>query len=59
MKKLDTTHQLFSPAEAEKVAKELQQGDPEWQYEVIHDPAKTGFSFIEIYDENGDFVENF
>ena len=59
MKKLDTTHKTFQPAKAEKVAKELQVNDPDWTYIVNHDPKGTGLSFIEIYDENNDFVERF
>ena len=58
-KSLDTTRKLFSPKKADKVAKDLKRGDPDWTYKVVHDPKKTGYSFIEIYDEDGEFVEYF
>ena len=56
MKMLDTTSKLFSPQEAIKVAAEMAAGDPDWTYTVKHDPKGTGYSFIEIYDEDGEFV---
>jgi len=49
-------HKLFPPAKAEQVAKEMKLGDPDWTYTVRHDPKGTGQSFIEIYDEDGEFV---
>ena len=55
MKTLDTTHQTFIPGKAEAIAKELNETD-DWSYVVKHDPKGTGFSFIEIYDEDGEFV---
>jgi len=30
--------------------------DPDWTYVACYDPKGTGYSFINIYDENGDFV---
>ena len=58
MKKIvDTTHTLYTPEKAETIAKELQKNDPEWTYKVKHDPKKTGYSFIEVYDEDNIFVE--
>lgn len=60
MIKMNTTHQLFNPAKVEEVAAEMQAGDDEgWTYRVKHAPTSTGYSFIEIYDENGEFVEKF
>lgn len=59
MKLLDTTSKLFPPAKAEQVAGELRRGDPEWMYKVVHDPSGRGYSFIEIYDEEGEFVSKF
>ena len=53
---LDTTHKLFTPLEAIRIAKELKENDPEWDYIVNHDPKGTGFSFIEVFDEDGEFV---
>ncbi len=56
MKLIDTTHKLFSPEKAEEVACEMAAGDPDWEYRVVHCPKGTGLSFIEIYDEDGEFV---
>jgi hypothetical protein len=28
----------------------------DWDYKVKHDPAGTGYSFIEVYDEDGEFI---
>ncbi len=56
MKLIDTTHSLFPPEDAERIAKEMQEKDEDWSYVVKHDPKKTGLSFIEIYDEDGNFV---
>lgn len=58
-KMLDRTRQLFSPKKAIEISKKLQKSDPDWTYKVIHDPKKTGYSFIEVYDEDGNFVEYF
>ena len=55
-KTLDTTEKLFAPEVAEKVAKELRASDPDWTYTVVHDPKGTGLSFIDIHDEEGEFV---
>ncbi len=54
--KLNTTPKLFKPEKAEQVAKNLKKDDPEWDYKVVHDPKGKGYSFIEIYDEDGGFV---
>jgi hypothetical protein len=55
MKLLDATHTLFPPAQAETIAAAMQ-ADDGWTYRVKHDPNGTGYSFIEVYDEDGDFV---
>lgn len=55
-KLLDTTPTLFAPAEADRVAAEMAVSDPDWRYVVRHDPAGTGYSLIDIYDEDGTFV---
>ena len=57
MKRLDTTHRLYAKEAADALAAELTEGDEDgWTYEAVHDPRGTGGSFIEIYDEAGDFV---
>jgi hypothetical protein len=53
---LNTTHKLFPRNEVDAVANELKAGDPDWDYRVIHDPKGTGLSFIEVYDEDGEYV---
>jgi hypothetical protein len=47
---------LMTPAEAEDTAAGLQAGDADWKYVAKHDPKGTGHSFVEIYDEEGEFV---
>lgn len=56
MKLLDTTEKLFSPEEAIRVAAEMQIDEEDWTYRVVHDPTGKGYSFIEIYDEDSEFV---
>lgn len=56
MKKLDTTSKLFSPADAEAYCAVMAATDPEWKYVAVHDPKGTGYSFVEIYDEEDEFV---
>jgi len=48
---INQTHQLFTKEKAEETAKMMKENDPEWNYVVVHDPKGTGWSFIEIYDE--------
>ena len=53
---INTTPSLFTKDKAIAVAGEMQAGDPDWTYKPVHDPKGTGYSFIEIYDEDGEFV---
>lgn len=55
MKKLDTTPTLYTRERAEEIAAEMNKTD-DWHYIPAHDPNETGYSFIEIYDECGEFV---
>ena len=57
MKIRDPNHRLFSPQKAMALAAEMNATD-DWEYRVVHDPQGTGYSFIEIYDEFGEFVGN-
>ena len=51
------TETLFTPDNAMKVAAENNHYEEEdWTYEVVDDPTGKGYSFIEIYDEDGEFV---
>jgi hypothetical protein len=54
---LNTTHKLFSREDAITKAAELKAGDPDWDYRPVHCPKGTGLSFIEVYDEEGEYVE--
>ena len=56
MKTLDATNQFFIREKAEVVAKQLNAGDDDWTYVVKHDLTGKGYSFMEIYDEDGLFV---
>ena len=57
MKLLDTTHTLYTKEDADNVAAKMTKADDEgWTYVAVHDPAGTGYSFIEVYDECGEFV---
>jgi hypothetical protein len=53
---IDTTPTLYPPAKAEAIAAALQAGDAEWSYRAVHDPKGTGFSFVNVYDEDGVYV---
>jgi len=60
MKMLDTTSKLYAPAKANELAAALQAGDDDgWTYTAIHDPKGTGYSYIAIYDEDGEFISKY
>ena len=46
---------FFTPEKAEEIAAELNATD-DWDYKVKHHPTGTGYSFIEVYDEDGEFI---
>jgi DUF438 domain-containing protein len=57
VKVLDTTEHLYTPAKAVAIAAELQSGDEDgWTYTAVHDPKGVGYSYVAIYDEDGEFV---
>lgn len=56
MKKIDTTPRTFPPAKAEEIAAMMGAEDEDWTYAAKHDPKGTGYSLIEIHDEDGEFV---
>ncbi len=57
MAKIDMTHTVYtSVEEATIIATELNSGD-DWDYVVCPDPKGSGRAIINIYDEEGDFVE--
>lgn len=47
---------MFTKEKAIKIAEEMKKNDPDWTYTPFHDPKGTGFSFIAVYDENGEFI---
>lgn len=49
-------YSLMTPAKATELAAKMQADDPDWQYVVVHDPKGTGLSFIEAYNEDGEYV---
>ena len=51
--KINTTHTLYAPAKAEEIAALLTTADDDgWTYKAKHDPLGTGWSFIEVFDED-------
>jgi len=49
---------LMKPEAAEKMAAELNEYEEDgWTYKVKHPPTSTGWSLIEIYDEDGEYVD--
>ncbi len=53
---LNAVGTLMTPAKAEALAKELNVGNDGWTYIARHDPKGTGYSFVEIRDEENVFV---
>ena len=48
---------LFNKEKAIALAEEMNANeDDDWEYRPVHCPKGTGFSFIEIYDKDGEFV---
>ena len=56
-KMIDSTAKGYEPKKAEQIANKLNASlDDEWTYHVKHNPKGTGYSLIEVYDENNEFV---
>ena len=50
------TH-LYAPDKADEIAAEMTRLDEDgWIYKAVHDPTGRGKSFVEVYDEEGEFV---
>lgn len=49
----------FIPAEAEEIAKELQEADPDWKYSLVFPPEFEGHACIEAHDKDGNFMGRF
>jgi hypothetical protein len=47
---------FFSKEKAIEVAAEYNKTDEDWTYTAVHCPNGTGYSFVEIHDEDGEFV---
>ena len=59
MKLLDTTKTLYPTDKADELADEMNSYDDDWVYKANHDPTgRSKWAFIDIYDENGEFVGN-
>lgn len=43
---------LLTREKAEALAAELNAGNDGWEYRPNHDPKGTGYSFIEIFENN-------
>lgn len=56
---IDTTPALLNLERAERVAKDLQQGDTNWTYLLEHDKTFNNLYLVAIYDEVGEFVSYF
>ncbi len=56
---IKSTSHTFDPEDVDRVAAELKAEDPDWDYVVRHDPKDTGYSLIDIFDEDGEFVATF
>jgi hypothetical protein len=56
---ISTPTTYFTRDKVDAAAAELAKSDPDWEYRVVNDPKGTGYSFIEIYDEDGEFVHKF
>jgi len=45
------------PADADAAAANAEANDDcGWKYVAVHDPKGTGYSFVNIFDEDGEFV---
>lgn len=49
---MNTEPRFFLNHEADRIAKELNEFDPDWQYKVV-DFVNSGFSIIKVIDEEG------
>ena len=56
MKRLDTTHKLYTRKDAEEAVTALQSDEKEWSFVAVHSPEKGGKSFIEVFDKDGLFI---
>ena len=57
MQVIKNIEKLFSQEKAEELADTLNSDkDDNWVYTPVHCPKGTGYSFINIHDENGEFV---
>jgi hypothetical protein len=56
---LNNPARLYTPEKAEALAAEMQAGDDSgWTFKAKHSPTGKGWSLIEIFDEDGEFVGN-
>lgn len=54
---LNHPHQLFAPAEAERLAAQLNaEPGEDWIYTAVHCPQGTGYSFITLHDAEHEYI---
>ena len=54
---INPAHQMYDPNKVNAICAELQKEDGDWTYKVRHDPKGTGLSVIDVFDEDGIFIE--
>ncbi len=56
---LNHTGNFLTKDKAESLATELNATDEDgWTYRAKHDPKGTGYSLVEVFDEDGEFVDH-
>jgi hypothetical protein len=53
---IQNVKKFFTKSDSIKVASEIQADDEDWTYTPVHCPNGTGWSFINIHDEDGFLV---
>lgn len=50
---IGATKTLYTIDQANLLAANMNKTDPDWKYVAKHDPEGKGWSFVEIFDEDG------
>ena len=59
-KMLDTTEQLFSHEKVDQIAKDLKSNcEDGWDYVPCHGTEGSSYAYINIYDEDGEFIAKY
>jgi hypothetical protein len=60
MATINTTEKLFAKDKAIEICEMLNNDeDNDWTFVAVNCPKGTGYSFINIFDEDGEFVSKF